>query len=193
MVKETLRSITEKDRFMANEKDFSIELKQDVAKGSYSNLAIITHSRSEFILDFASMLPGLPKPEVHNRIIMNPEHAKSVPSQLGKSIEEALGLMKTSLETVNNNCRSFVIDVPTQMNDDTIIHDCFDLFNVKLSIENSAHPEAAFNAIEKAGIDGEIVDKDNRIYPANSIHQILKMLKEASVDNYQYRFIAKKS
>ncbi len=85
-----------------------------------------------------------------------------------------------------------MIDVPTQMNDDTIIHDCFDLFNVKLSIENSAHPEAAFNAIEKAGIDGEIVDKDNRIYPANSIHQILKMLKEASVDNYQYRFIAKK-
>lgn len=117
----------------------------------------------------------------------------SVPPQLGKSIEEALGLMKTSLETVNNNCWSFVIDVPTQMNDDTIIHDCFDLFNVKLSIENSAHPEAAFNAIEKAGIDGEIVDKDNRIYPANSIHQILKMLKEASVDNYQYRFIAKKS
>ena len=61
---------------MANEKDFSIELKQDVAKGSYSNLAIITHSRSEFIIDFASMLPGLPKPEVHSRIIMNPEHAK---------------------------------------------------------------------------------------------------------------------
>ena len=61
---------------MANEKDFSIELKSDVAKGTYSNLAIITHSRSEFVLDFASMLPGLPKPEVHNRIIMNPEHAK---------------------------------------------------------------------------------------------------------------------
>ena len=61
---------------MANEKEFSIELKPDVAKGTYSNLAIITHSRSEFVLDFASMLPGLPKPEVHNRIIMNPEHAK---------------------------------------------------------------------------------------------------------------------
>ena len=58
---------------MANEKDFSIELKSDVAKGTYSNLAIITHSRSEFVLDFASMLPGLPKPEVHNRSIMNPE------------------------------------------------------------------------------------------------------------------------
>lgn len=61
---------------MANEKEFSIELKQDVAKGTYSNLAIITHSRSEFIIDFATMLPGIPKPEVSNRIIMTPEHAK---------------------------------------------------------------------------------------------------------------------
>lgn len=61
---------------MANEKEFSIELKPDVAKGSYSNLAIITHSHSEFIIDFATMLPGLPKPEVSNRIIMTPEHAK---------------------------------------------------------------------------------------------------------------------
>ena len=61
---------------MANEKDFSIELKHDVAKGTYSNLAIITHSHSEFIIDFATMLPGLPKPEVGNRVIMTPEHAK---------------------------------------------------------------------------------------------------------------------
>lgn len=61
---------------MANEKELSIELKQDVARGTYSNLAIITHSKSEFIIDFASMLPGLPKPEVTNRLIMNPEHAK---------------------------------------------------------------------------------------------------------------------
>ena len=61
---------------MANDKEFSIELKQEIAKGSYSNLAIITHSHSEFIIDFATMLPGLPKPEVGNRIIMTPEHAK---------------------------------------------------------------------------------------------------------------------
>ena len=61
---------------MENEKEIKIEIKPEIAKGTYSNLAIITHSRSEFILDFASMLPGLPKPEVHNRIIMNPEHAK---------------------------------------------------------------------------------------------------------------------
>jgi hypothetical protein len=61
---------------MANDNGLKIEVKPEVAKGSYSNLAIITHSHTEFILDFASMLPGLAKPEVHDRIIMNPEHAK---------------------------------------------------------------------------------------------------------------------
>ena len=61
---------------MANENELKIELKPEIAKGSYSNLAIITHSRSEFIIDFATMLPGVPKPEVGTRIIMTPEHAK---------------------------------------------------------------------------------------------------------------------
>ena len=61
---------------MANDNGLKIDVKPEVAKGSYSNLAIITHSHTEFILDFASMLPGLAKPEVHDRIIMNPEHAK---------------------------------------------------------------------------------------------------------------------
>ena len=61
---------------MEKEKGFSIGIKPEVAHGSYSNLAIITHSHSEFILDFATMLPGLAKPEVGNRIIMTPEHAK---------------------------------------------------------------------------------------------------------------------
>ena len=66
----------DKTHTMANEKEFKIEIKPETAKGSYSNLAIITHSHSEFIIDFATMLPGLPKPEVGNRIIMTPEHAK---------------------------------------------------------------------------------------------------------------------
>lgn len=57
-------------------KQISIELKADVAKGTYCNLAIITHSRSEFVLDFATMLPGLPKAEVNSRIVMAPEHCK---------------------------------------------------------------------------------------------------------------------
>lgn len=115
-----------------------------------------------------------------------------VPSQQGKSIEDAFDLMKTSLETINNNYQTFVIEISTQMNDYTLVHDCFDLFDVKLSItDNPEHPEAAFNAIEDAGIDGKIVDKYSRIYPADSIHQILEMLKEASVDNYRYSFVVK--
>ena len=54
----------------------SLELKPEIAKGSYSNLAIIFHSHSEFVIDFATTLPGIPKPEIGNRIIMTPEHAK---------------------------------------------------------------------------------------------------------------------
>ena len=61
---------------MEKEKGLSIEIKPEIARGTYSNLAIITHSQSEFILDFATMLPGLAKPEVSNRVIMTPEHAK---------------------------------------------------------------------------------------------------------------------
>lgn len=53
-----------------------IELKEEVAQGTYSNLAIISHSTSEFILDFVRIMPGLPKAGVQSRIVMTPEHAK---------------------------------------------------------------------------------------------------------------------
>lgn len=69
-----------------NKQQISLEVKQEVAKGSYSNLAIITHSHSEFIIDFASMLPGMPKPDISNRIIMTPEHAKRLLSALMDNI-----------------------------------------------------------------------------------------------------------
>ncbi len=61
---------------MEEKKEISIELKPEIARGVYSNLAIITHSHSEFILDFATMLPGLTKPDISSRIVMTPEHAK---------------------------------------------------------------------------------------------------------------------
>ena len=54
----------------------NIELKEDIAQGIYSNLAIITHSSSEFIVDFVRIMPGIPKAEVKSRIILTPEHAK---------------------------------------------------------------------------------------------------------------------
>ena len=57
-------------------KKIDIEIKPEVAQGRYANLAIITHSSSEFILDFAQNMPGMPKMQVASRIIMTPEHAK---------------------------------------------------------------------------------------------------------------------
>lgn len=53
-----------------------IELSEEVAEGTYSNLAIITHSQAEFIIDFVRILPGIPKGKVKSRIIMTPQHAK---------------------------------------------------------------------------------------------------------------------
>jgi len=54
----------------------NIELNEDVAQGTYSNLAIITHSSSEFVVDFVRIMPGVSKANVKSRIILTPEHAK---------------------------------------------------------------------------------------------------------------------
>ena len=53
-----------------------IELDNEVAQGHYSNLAIISHSTSEFVIDFAAVLPGVQKAKVRSRVILTPEHAK---------------------------------------------------------------------------------------------------------------------
>ena len=66
----------------------SIELNPQTTKVSYSNLAIISHSRSEFVLDFATTLPGLPKAQVSDRIIMTPEHAKRLMNALFDNISK---------------------------------------------------------------------------------------------------------
>jgi hypothetical protein len=63
-----------------------LELDAEVAQGHYSNLAIISHSTSEFILDFAAILPGLPKAKVKSRIILTPEHAKRLMLSLQENI-----------------------------------------------------------------------------------------------------------
>lgn len=54
----------------------NIELDADIAEGIYSNLAIINHSASEFVVDFVSIMPGIPKSKVKSRIILTPQHAK---------------------------------------------------------------------------------------------------------------------
>lgn len=65
-----------------------IELKDEIAQGTYANLAIITHSSSEFILDFIRVMPGLPKAGVQSRIILAPEHAKRLLRALEDNIRK---------------------------------------------------------------------------------------------------------
>ena len=67
-------------------KPFEIELPPDKAEGTYSNMVVISHSASEIILDFARIMPGVPKARVQARIIMTPQHAKG----LLKTLEENL-------------------------------------------------------------------------------------------------------
>ena len=54
----------------------NIELSEEVADGEYSNLVIISHSNTEFVLDFVKVMPGMPKAKVKSRVLMTPQHAK---------------------------------------------------------------------------------------------------------------------
>lgn len=66
----------------------NIELTDEVAGGIYSNLAIITHSPTEFVLDFVSMMPGAPKAKVKSRIVMTPQHAKRLYKALAENVSK---------------------------------------------------------------------------------------------------------
>jgi len=67
---------------------FKIEVDENKGEGIYSNLAMITHSPSEFIIDFARVMPGLPKAKVHARIVMTPQHAKLLLKALEDNIKK---------------------------------------------------------------------------------------------------------
>lgn len=73
---------------MNKPQDLKLNITPDVAQGTYSNLAIISHSPSEMILDFAQMLPGTPEANVRTRVIMNPIHAKRLLSALADNIQK---------------------------------------------------------------------------------------------------------
>jgi hypothetical protein len=66
----------------------NIELSEEVAEGTYSNLAILTHSPSEFIVDFVQIMPGTPKAKVKSRIILTPQHAKRLLMALQDNIQK---------------------------------------------------------------------------------------------------------
>ncbi|EDP95690.1 DUF3467 domain-containing protein [Kordia algicida OT-1] len=81
----------------ANEKQINIELDEAIAEGTYSNLAIINHSATEFVVDFVNIMPGRPKAKVKSRIVLTPQHAKRLMKALGENIhrfEKAHGQIK---------------------------------------------------------------------------------------------------
>ena len=75
----------------------NIELDEKIAQGIYSNLAIINHSQSEFVVDFITIMPGVPKSKVKSRIVLTPQHAKRFLKALNdnvKRFENAHGKIK---------------------------------------------------------------------------------------------------
>ena len=75
----------------------NIEITEEVAEGSYANLAIITHSHAEFVIDFVNVMPGTPKSKVKSRIIFTPQHAKRFMKALMENVnryESANGPIK---------------------------------------------------------------------------------------------------
>ncbi|MBQ5975958.1 MAG: DUF3467 domain-containing protein [Bacteroidales bacterium] len=91
--------------------DLKLDMSSDVANGTYSNLAIISHSPSEIILDFAQMLPGTPNATVRSRVIMNPIHAKRLLAALNDNIQKYERTFGT------------IVDPQSAINADTVPYD----------------------------------------------------------------------
>lgn len=71
-----------------NSKSLNIEIDEKTAEGTYSNLAIINHSVSEFVVDFVNIMPGNPKSKVKSRIILTPQHAKRLVKALNENVSK---------------------------------------------------------------------------------------------------------
>lgn len=71
-----------------NPNQLNIELTEEIAEGIYSNLAIITHSNAEFVVDFVKVMPGVPKARVKSRIVLTPQHAKRLLAALADNIQK---------------------------------------------------------------------------------------------------------
>jgi len=75
------------DNKAKKEGSINIELDQETAQGTYTNLAIINHSVSEFVVDFINVMPGAPKAKVRSRIILTPQHTKRFLKALGDNVQ----------------------------------------------------------------------------------------------------------
>ncbi len=92
----------------------NIELGEKEAEGNYSNLAIISHSGAEFIIDFTRLLPGIPKAKVHSRIIMTPQHSKMFLNALKDNIDRFEAQYGEIKLAGMNNENSFGFQLPVK-------------------------------------------------------------------------------
>lgn len=80
-----------------NPNQINIELSEEIADGIYSNLAIITHSQSEFVIDFVRIMPGTPKAKVKSRVLLTPQHAK----RLMRALQDNISKFESVNGTIN--------------------------------------------------------------------------------------------
>jgi len=83
------------DQKQTPENQLNIELPDDIAEGTYSNLAIISHSPQEFVIDFIRVMPGVPKAKVKSRVVLTPEHAKRLMKALIDNVKKYEGQFGT--------------------------------------------------------------------------------------------------
>ena len=82
-----------------NQGQLNIELPEEVADGTYSNLAIITHSNAEFVVDFIRVMPGMPKARVKSRVLLTPQHAKRLMRALQDNINKFVKRVRPAAHT----------------------------------------------------------------------------------------------
>ena len=108
-------STSKNKKYIMDEKQknqINIELTEEMAGGVYSNLAIITHSPTEFVLDFVSLMPGAPKAKVKSRIVMTPQHAKRLFKALADNISKYESSFGTIKEVGNEMMPPFTMGGP---------------------------------------------------------------------------------
>jgi hypothetical protein len=92
----------------SKENGLNLELDENLAQGTYSNLALINHSVSEFVVDFINVMPGVPKAKVKSRIILTPQHAKRFSKALNENISK--------FERSNGEIKEYENQKPIQLN-----------------------------------------------------------------------------
>lgn len=90
-----------------DQNQLNIELSEEMASGTYSNLAVITHSNAEFVVDFIQVMPGVPKAKVKSRIILTPQHAKRFLAALSDNIRKFEDINGEISEPGNDGMPSF--------------------------------------------------------------------------------------